>query len=198
MGRHLSPRYGHVILASGYPVLQLSIDHNIDVQSVFSWAPKLARKCESKHWFSCGADERSLGRSFGVRLRDTKFSDMGLQLRARASRTRRASLWCKLIHPTIGWRRDKYKNHKHAHGWWILYSVSRARSKTMHLCSAIRHKSYLNYYMLHRFEIFCALELSRMAQLGSRLVASRLRKAASWQSVATHKCLKQSWSLSLV
>ena len=34
---------------------QLSIDHNIDVQSVFSWAPKLARKCESKHWFPCGA-----------------------------------------------------------------------------------------------------------------------------------------------
>ena len=24
------------------------IDHNIDVQSVFSWAPKVVRKCESK------------------------------------------------------------------------------------------------------------------------------------------------------
>ena len=23
---------------------------------VFSWAPKVVRKCESKHWFSCGAD----------------------------------------------------------------------------------------------------------------------------------------------
>ena len=32
------------------------IDHNIDEQSVFSWAPKVVRKCESKHWFSCGAD----------------------------------------------------------------------------------------------------------------------------------------------
>ena len=39
---------------------QLSIDHNIDVQLVFSWAPKLARKCESKHWFPCGADGRSV------------------------------------------------------------------------------------------------------------------------------------------
>ena len=35
---------------------QLPIDHNIDVQSVFSWAPKLTRKCESKHRFACGAD----------------------------------------------------------------------------------------------------------------------------------------------
>ena len=34
------------------------IDHNIDEQSVFSWAPKVVRKCETctKHWFSCGAD----------------------------------------------------------------------------------------------------------------------------------------------
>ena len=40
---------------------QLSIDHNIDVQSVFSWAPKLGRKCKSKHWFPCGADGRSVG-----------------------------------------------------------------------------------------------------------------------------------------
>ena len=41
---------------------QLSIDHNIDVQLVFSWAPKLAKKCESKHWFPCGADRRSVAR----------------------------------------------------------------------------------------------------------------------------------------
>ena len=41
---------------------QLSTDHNIDVQSVFSWAPKLARKCESKHWYACGADGRSFVR----------------------------------------------------------------------------------------------------------------------------------------
>ena len=34
------------------------IDLNIDGQSVFSWAVKVVRKCESKHWFSCGADGR--------------------------------------------------------------------------------------------------------------------------------------------
>ena len=31
-------------------VWKLSIDHNIHVQLVFSSAPKLARKCESKYW----------------------------------------------------------------------------------------------------------------------------------------------------
>ena len=42
------------------------IDHNIDVQSVFSWVPKVVRKCESKHWFSCVADGRTaVGRSVG-------------------------------------------------------------------------------------------------------------------------------------
>ena len=40
---------------------QLSIDDNIDVQSAFSWAPKVARKCESKHWYACGADGRAAG-----------------------------------------------------------------------------------------------------------------------------------------
>ena len=50
---------------------QLSTDHKIDVQLVFSWDPKLARKCESKHWFPRGADGRS-----GVRSRDYQiFSD---------------------------------------------------------------------------------------------------------------------------
>ena len=53
------------------------IDHNIDGQSVFSWAPKVVRKCESKHWFSCGAEGRSLGRSVGIRSRDYKFSETG-------------------------------------------------------------------------------------------------------------------------
>ena len=68
----------------------------------------------------------------------------------------------------------------------------------MHLSSAIRHKSYLNYYMLHPLEIFSALELSLTALVDCRLAASRLRDAASWQSVATDKYRKQSWSLSLV
>ena len=56
------------------------IDHNIEVQSVFSWAPKVVRKCESKHWLPCGADGRSLGRSVGRSVYDhviTKFSGLG-------------------------------------------------------------------------------------------------------------------------
>ena len=44
---------------------QLSIDHHVDVQLVFSWALKLARKCETKYWFPCCAYGRS-----GVRSRD--------------------------------------------------------------------------------------------------------------------------------
>ena len=39
----------------------------------------------------------------------------------------------------------------------------------------------LLYLMLHRFEIHSALQFSRMALLGCRLAASRLRKAARWQ-----------------
>ena len=67
MGRHLSPRFGQVIVVSGYPVLTAvnKIDDNIDVQSAFSWASKVARKCESKHWYACGADRRSVARSVG-------------------------------------------------------------------------------------------------------------------------------------
>ena len=46
------------------------------MQSVFSWALKVARKCESKHWHACGADGRSDGRSvYGYVI--TEFSRMG-------------------------------------------------------------------------------------------------------------------------
>ena len=46
------------------------------MQSVFSWAPKLARKCESKHWYACGADGRPFVRLvYGHVI--TKFSGMG-------------------------------------------------------------------------------------------------------------------------
>ena len=52
MGRHLSPRYGQVILVSGYPVLT-AVNWSqhwcaICVQYQSSGAPKLARKCEIK------------------------------------------------------------------------------------------------------------------------------------------------------
>ena len=54
MGRHLSPRYGQVILVSGYPVLT-AVNWSkhwcpICVHYQFSCAPKLARKYEIKHW----------------------------------------------------------------------------------------------------------------------------------------------------
>ena len=39
--------------------------------SAFSWAPKVARKCEGKHWYAWGADGRSVGHVI------TKFSGMG-------------------------------------------------------------------------------------------------------------------------
>ena len=63
MSRHLSPRYGQVILVSGYTVLAVVnwSQHWCTrcVQYQFSCATKLARKCEIEHWFSCGADGRA-------------------------------------------------------------------------------------------------------------------------------------------
>jgi len=56
---------------------QLPIDDNIDVQSAFSWAPKVARKCESKHWYACGADGRAAGGRVMYGHVITKFSGMG-------------------------------------------------------------------------------------------------------------------------
>ena len=56
---------------------QLSIDDNIDVQSAFPWAPKVARKCESKHWYACGADGRAAGGRAVYGHVITKFSGMG-------------------------------------------------------------------------------------------------------------------------
>ena len=80
MGRHLSPRYGQVILVSGYPVLTAVnwSQHwcTICVQYQSSCATKLARKCEIEHWFSCGADGRAGGRSVYCHV-ITKFSGMG-------------------------------------------------------------------------------------------------------------------------
>ena len=49
---------------------------NIDVQSTSPWAPKVVRKCESKHWFSCGKGGRQwVGQSvYGHVI--TKFSEV--------------------------------------------------------------------------------------------------------------------------
>ena len=88
----------------------------------------------------------------------------------------------EMIHPTIGWRRDETGTHKHAHESWILWSVSRVRSKTMHSLSCITSwLPYITLCLIHRFEIFLPLEQSRMALSGCRLAASRLREAVRWQ-----------------
>ena len=61
MGRHLSPRYGQVILVSGSPFdscqLITTLMCNICVQYQSSCAPKL-ESVRIKHWFPCGADGR--------------------------------------------------------------------------------------------------------------------------------------------
>ena len=57
MGRHLSPRYGQVILVGRYPGQLITTL----MQSVFSLAPKVVRKCGSKHWFPVvHTDSRSI------------------------------------------------------------------------------------------------------------------------------------------
>ena len=66
MGQHLSPQYGQVILVSGYPVLK-AVNWSqhwcaICLQYESFCVPRLARKCEIEHWFSCGADGRAGGR----------------------------------------------------------------------------------------------------------------------------------------
>ena len=76
MGRHLSPRYGQVILVSRY-LLFTAVNWSqhwcaIGVQYQFSYAPKRATKCEIKHWFPCGVDGRAV---YGHVI--TKFSGMG-------------------------------------------------------------------------------------------------------------------------
>ena len=47
------------------------------MQAASSWAPKVARKCESKHWYICGADGRAAGGRAVYGHMITKFSRMG-------------------------------------------------------------------------------------------------------------------------
>ena len=64
MGGHLSQRYYQVALISGYPVLTaVSWSQYGCAISSCTWAPKLARKCEIKHWFPWSTDGRSVGRT---------------------------------------------------------------------------------------------------------------------------------------
>ena len=60
MGQYLSPRLRQVVLVSGYPVLTaINWSQHGCVIPGCSWGPKLlsiARNCEIKYWFPCGAD----------------------------------------------------------------------------------------------------------------------------------------------
>ena len=55
-------------------------------------------------------------------------------------------------------RRDEHGTHKHAHGSWILCSVSRVRSKTICiLCSPLRYKCCLTLlYVTSIRDFFCS------------------------------------------
>ena len=106
---------------------------------------------------------------------------LGHAIKNSSGQMRQISRRMEIIHPKIGWRRDEHGTHKHAHGSWILWSVSRVRSKTLSSLSCIT--SWLPYitlcYIDSRF--FLPLEQSRTALLGCRLAASRLREPARWQ-----------------
>ena len=72
MGRHLSPRYGQVILVSGYSVLT-AVNWSQHWCAIYvcnislSVLPNWLESVRIKHWFPCGAAD---GRAGGVRSRD--------------------------------------------------------------------------------------------------------------------------------
>ena len=54
------------------------------------------------------------------------FLAAGIKISQRANATA-IRVWCKWIHPTIGWRRDEQGTHKHTRGSWILfYMITRS------------------------------------------------------------------------
>ena len=71
LGSYFLPHTNTVILLDSHCLWYYQRDW-----SFFSWAPKLHRKCESKHWFPCGAYGRSFVRSINGQV-ITKFSGMG-------------------------------------------------------------------------------------------------------------------------
>ena len=95
MGRHLSPRYGQMILVSGYPVLTAVnwLQHwcAICLQYQSSFAFKLARKCEIEHWLPCGADGVLPKRDYQIFWDGSIYLPM--VLRRRASLARAALLY---------------------------------------------------------------------------------------------------------
>ena len=73
---------------------------------------------------------------------------------------------CKWIHPTIGWRWDEHGTQKHTHGSWILCSVLRVLSKTIHsrFCITSWKLPYTTIYCLaSRFILPRNLRARRLA-----------------------------------
>ena len=64
------------------------------------------------------------------------FLATGIKISQRANATA-IRVWCKWIHPTIGWRRDE--THKHAHGSWILFYIT---------CSLVNNAFSVLYYVM--------------------------------------------------
>ena len=62
LGSYFLPHTNTVILLDSHCLWYYQRDW-----SFFSWAPKLPKKCESKHWLPCGADGWSFVRSVGKR-----------------------------------------------------------------------------------------------------------------------------------
>ena len=122
-------------------------------------------------------------------IKDTKnfaallfFFNSGMQLKIPAGKCDRYHVgWKWSTQRLVTWRLDEQGTHKHAHGSWIVWSVSHVCSKTMHSLSCITlWLPYINLcYIDSRF--FLLLEQSRTALLGCLLTASHLHEAAHWQ-----------------
>ena len=111
------------------------------------------------------------------------FASKTQKIKNSSGQMRQISRRMEMIHTMIGWRRDEYGTHKHAHGSWILWSVSRVRSKTMHSLSCIT--SWLPYITLCYIDSRFFLPLEQWRRIA--IAASRLCEAARWQ-----KCLATS------
>ena len=94
------------------------------MQSAFFWAPKVARKCESKHWYACGADGRAAGGRAVYGHVITKFSGMG----------RFTYPWCSAGALRAPELRYKFTlvNTQRLCGVPVLYSLKRSQISCVH------------------------------------------------------------------
>ena len=88
------------------------------------------------------------------------FLAAGIKISQRANATA-LRVWCKWIHPTIGWRRDEQGTHKHTHGSWILFYIT---------CSLVNNAFSVLHYVIKGFIL---LGTFAHGFAGCRLAASR-------------------------